>query len=307
MTVDVEHAVQHPLRPAIRSRDTARRLWGWGAYMVGLVLVFWCAFADLTALALAEDLHSHVLLIPFASAYLVWLRARELPAVTGSSQGLAAVFAGLGVGALALAITVAPAGDVLFWKIVSFLLFAVAGFAAILGARWLCATAFPWCFLLFMAPMPLSASTAIEEFSKVASADAANLLFLVTGTTFVREANVFHLPGITLEVAAECSGIRSSFVLFISAIFAANLLLSTTWRRVLLVAIVLPLGIIRNGFRIFVIGNLCIHYGPEMVNSPIHHRGGPIFFAISLIPLFLIIWWLRAGESKAAHTRLNLR
>ena len=29
----------------------------------------------------------------------------------------------------------------------------------------------------------------------------------------------------------------------------------------------------------------------------IHHRGGPIFFALSLIPLFGFLWWLRRGEA----------
>ena len=33
-----------------------------------------------------------------------------------------------------------------------------------------------------------------------------------------------------------------------------------------------------------------------MIHSVIHHRGGPIFFALSLIPLFLLLWWLRRGE-----------
>jgi hypothetical protein len=33
-----------------------------------------------------------------------------------------------------------------------------------------------------------------------------------------------------------------------------------------------------------------------MIDSPIHHRGGPVFFVLSLIPLFLLLWWLRRGE-----------
>ena len=32
----------------------------------------------------------------------------------------------------------------------------------------------------------------------------------------------------------------------------------------MLVAFVIPLGILRNGFRIMVIGLLCIHIGPQM-------------------------------------------
>jgi hypothetical protein len=35
-----------------------------------------------------------------------------------------------------------------------------------------------------------------------------------------------------------------------------------------------------------------------MINSFIHHQGGPIFFALSLIPLFLLLWWLRRGEAQ---------
>ena len=33
-----------------------------------------------------------------------------------------------------------------------------------------------------------------------------------------------------------------------------------------------------------------------MIDSTIHHRGGPFFFALSLIPQFLLLWWLRRQE-----------
>jgi len=77
------------------------------------------------------------------------------------------------------------------------------------------------------------------------------------------------------------------------------MLLTSTWRRAVLVAFVIPLGIVRNGFRILVIGLLCVHIGPHMIDSVIHHRGGPIFFALSLIPLFLLLIWLRRSESPS--------
>jgi len=65
------------------------------------------------------------------------------------------------------------------------------------------------------------------------------------------------------------------------------------------VVAVIPLGLLRNGFRILVISLLCVHIGPEMINSLIHRRGGPIFFVASLIPLFVVLWWLRHGEIAA--------
>ena len=109
---------------------------------------------------------------------------------------------------------------------------------------------------------------------------------------------VFQLPGIVIEVAQECSGIRSSWVLFITSVLASYLFLKSPWRRFILVAFVIPLGIVRNGFRILVIGLLCVHLGPQMIHSIIHKQGGPLFFALSLIPLFLLLWWLRRGESR---------
>jgi len=61
---------------------------------------------------------------------------------------------------------------------------------------------------------------------------------------------------------------------------------------------VIPLAIARNGFRILVIGLLCVHIGPHMSDSFIHHRGGPIFFALSLIPLALLLFSLRRHDKR---------
>jgi len=104
-------------------------------------------------------------------------------------------------------------------------------------------------------------------------------------------------------VAKECSGIRSSLVLVITSLLAANMFLRTTWRRALLVVAVIPLGLLRNGLRILVISLLCVHIGPEMINSVIHRRGGPLFFVASLIPLFVLLWWLRRRDVAAQQRR----
>jgi exosortase/archaeosortase family protein len=83
-----------------------------------------------------------------------------------------------------------------------------------------------------------------------------------------------------------------------TSILAANLFLKTPWRRVALVAFVIPLAILRNGFRILVIGLLCVNIGPQMIHSLIHRRGGPLFFALSLAPLLLLLGWLHKGEIR---------
>jgi exosortase/archaeosortase family protein len=62
--------------------------------------------------------------------------------------------------------------------------------------------------------------------------------------------------------------------------------------------VVIPLGLLRNGFRVWVIGELCVRIGPQMIDSPIHHRGGPVFFVLSLVPLFLLLLYLSKCELR---------
>jgi len=135
------------------------------------------------------------------------------------------------------------------------------------------------------------------------SALAAHGFFQMTGATFLREGLIFQLPSITVRVAPECSGIHSSLVLFITSLVAGQLFLRSPWKRTILAVAVIPLALIRNGFRIYVIGELCTHIGPEMIDSPIHHRGGPLFFGLSLIPFFLLLYFLRKSERFAKKSK----
>jgi exosortase len=171
-----------------------------------------------------------------------------------------------------------------------------AGGFLFFGSKWIAAAAFPIAFLLFMIPLPDFAVYWIERASVLASADVSAMFFRMTGTPLLRDREVFALPGIVLQIAQECSGIHSSWVLFITSLVASHLFLTSPWRRLILVAFVLPLAIVRNSFRILVVGLLCVHVGPHMIDSYIHRQGGPIFFALSLVPLFLLLVWLRRRE-----------
>jgi exosortase/archaeosortase family protein len=107
------------------------------------------------------------------------------------------------------------------------------------------------------------------------------------------------LPDISLKVAPECSGIHSTWVLLITSLVAGRVILRRPWKRALLCLAVLPLALLRNGFRVFVLGELCVHVSPRMIDSPIHHQGGPLFFVLSLIPFFLLLYFLSKSEGVA--------
>jgi exosortase C (VPDSG-CTERM-specific) len=242
-------------------------------------------------------------LVPFVSAYLLYLRRDQLPKNCVVDLPLAIVSLAAGLGVLGFTYWLdfagrAPANnDRLGLLTLSFLCCLAAGGFFFFGRGWMRAAAFPVAYLIFMVPMPDAMAEALETASISASAEVANLLFHLSGVPFLRAGNIFQLPNITIEVAQECSGIRSSWVLFMTSILAANLFLKTRWRRFVLVAFVIPLAMLRNGFRILVIGLLCVNLGPQMIHSLIHRRGGPVFFMLSLIPFFLVLWWLRKGDA----------
>jgi len=270
--------------------------------IVALAAAFGRPLFELTLHAAASDLHSHILLIPFVSAYLIYIHWRQLPQRYVRSAGWALLPAAVGfiTAGIAWKLRVSSypisANDYLALMAFAFVCLVTACGFLLLGREWMRAAAFPMAFLIFMVPLPDPAADYLENASKLASAEVANVFFIATGTPVLRDATVFQLPGITLEVAKECSGIRSSLVLVITSLLASHLFLQSPWHRAILIAVVIPLGLLRNGFRILVVALLCVHFGPQMINSPIHRKGGPLFFTASLIPLFLLLWWLRRGE-----------
>lgn len=299
---------------AAGARETARvapqnpgrkwRIWGAACFLVLVITAFNQSLFSLMRYAVGSDLYSYILLVPFISVYLLWVRRDQFAKNYVTNLGLTAVFLIAAVVLLVISSTwqsAAPEANKperLALVTLSFLCCVAGGGFFFFGWHWMRSAAFPLVYLIFMVPMPDSMRDALELASKSASAEVANLFFYLSGTPFLRQGPIFQLPNITIEVAQECSGIRSSLVLFMTSILAANLFLKTSWRRVVLVAFVIPLGILRNGFRILVIGLLCANLGPQMIHSPIHTRGGPLFFALSMFPFLLLLWWLHRGETR---------
>ncbi len=279
------------------------RFWGGVCFVIVLLAAFGLPLLGLANYAAHSSLHSYILLIPFVSGYLVYIRRDHLAKkrVADLPLGIMLLACGLGIFLFNRVHFAGPApADNSYFVLLSlsFLCCLAAGGFFFLGRDWMQAAAFPLAYLIFMVPMPDAMADALETASKYASAEVANVLFHLSGTPFLRGGLIFQLPNIKIEVAQECSGIRSSWVLLMTSILAANLFLKTPWRRFALVAFVIPLAILRNGFRILVIGLLCVNLGPQMIHSVIHTRGGPVFFVLSLIPLLLALWWLRRGEIR---------
>jgi exosortase C (VPDSG-CTERM-specific) len=266
-----------------------------------LALIFSVPLYHLLQLAGKDTLYSEVPMVPLLSLYLIWLRRERMPASIQPAFKSAALF--FSAGLLTLAAfwlfgreVALPVENYLAWNI-SALVLIFAGLCCIFpGGVFMRTFACPMALLAFTIPFPVGVRQGIETLLQYGSAWFAGLFFNIIGDPVIRDGLQFHLPDIVIRVAPECSGIHSTLALTIVSIVASWLFLRTPWKRAVLVLVVIPLALIRNGFRIFVIGRLCIAFGPQMIDSPIHHHGGPLFFALSLLPFLLLLILLRKTE-----------
>jgi exosortase C (VPDSG-CTERM-specific) len=269
-----------------------------------LSICFWRPLLDLIRFASQTELYSHILLIPFVVVYLIWLKRKNLPVNLESSPFAGALAAGAGALIVLAYWWMAQKGwdfnrnGYLCMTMLSFVCIVTGLALACFGKPVLRSFAFPAGMLFFIVPFPTFVEQGIEVFFQYTSAEAASLMLSVSQTPVLREGLVFKLPGIVMEVAQECSGIRSTLVLFITSLIGGYVFFQFKSHRAILAFLVIPIAILRNGFRIFTIAMLCIHVDPAMIHSIIHRRGGPLFFLLSLIPFFLVLIFLFRRERK---------
>ena len=127
-------------------------------------------------------------------------------------------------------------------------------------------------------------------------------LFTVTSTPHHREAFVFSLPTLAIEIADECSGIRSSIALILTTLLVADQFLKTTTWRLALVAAALPFAILKNGIRIATLTLLSLHVDPSFLTGQLHHEGGMVFFVLTLALMTPLLFALQRAERRARRS-----
>jgi len=156
---------------------------------------------------------------------------------------------------------------------------------------------FPFAFLIFAIPIPSALMERIIPALVAASSSVTHMLFKVIGVPFVRQGSVFYLPDMSLEVSQECSGIRSSLALLITAILAGHLFLGKFWGKAILALAVFPVAVFKNGLRIVSLYLLSYFIDMRFIEGSFHHRfGGSVFFGLGLILMGFFLWLLRRSE-----------
>ncbi len=167
------------------------------------------------------------------------------------------------------------------------------------GYRSFKAALFPLLFLIFIIPLPSVFMESIISFLQRGSTEFSYLLFQLSGIPFFREGYVFHLPAISIEVAKQCSGIRSSLAFLITGVLAGYVFLDTWWKKSILVLCIIPITMVKNGFRILTLSLLGVYVNPKfLTDSVLHSDGGILFFIAGLLLLAPILHLFRKSDKR---------
>jgi exosortase len=267
-------------------------------------LFFWRPLGVLFSYCLHNGNASHILLIPLITAALFYAERTKLSKSSMLDVRSALLFAVPAASLWAFSWWEASLqADVRLTLIVlSLVLFLVAGFVAIFGWSSAMKVQFPLAFLAFAIPMPEQLLNRVIYLLQAGSAAVAEQIFEWSGVPVLREAFVFHLPGLSIAVAPECSGIRSSMALLILAVLAAHFAFSKFWKKIVFVGAGLAVMVVKNGVRIATLTILATYVNPDFLYGRLHHDGGVVFFLIGLVLLLPVFWLLRRSEPPAHHS-----
>ena len=263
------------------------------------LLIFYTPLREVLRLALYERLYAHMMLVPFVSAYFFFLERKQISLAMNYSFKAGIILSLIGIllswveKKNGLGLTQSSQFSL---AVLSALIFWIGGFVLIYGVKAFKIAVFPLLFLLFMVPIPNKALETIIYLLTWGSAEATYGFFKLTGVSVLREGFTFHLPGLTIEVAEQCSGINSSIALLVASIVAGQLFLRTGWKKVVFVLSIFPITILKNGMRIVTLSLLGAYVDPRILSSDLHRKGGIPFFIIALAMLTPILWKLRRSE-----------
>jgi exosortase len=250
-----------------------------------------------------NELYSHIILIPLVSIYLIYMGRREIFQKYGTSlipgsilivAGVMFYFVGRALG------TELDQNDFLSVMTFAAVLCWIGGFILFYGLESSRLALFPLLFLFFMVPVPGFLMERIILLLQTCSAEVSYGFFKLTGVPIFREGFVFHLPGLSVEVAKQCGGIRSSLVLIIVSLLMGHLFLSSWRRKFVLSLCVLPITIVKNAIRIVTLSLFGVYVDPRILESALHRRGGIPFFIVALSLLGIVLWFLRRSESRGS-------
>jgi exosortase len=271
------------------------------AFALASIALFWMPLYQLASLSLDDRRYSHIVLIPLISAFFLYRERHQIFSRIAFRPWPALPFLGAALalyGLLALGVVHPSANFALTLTMLAIVLAWAAGFTICYGVHASRAALFPLLLLLLLVPIPFDLMDWIISVLQRGSAEATYMLFNLAGVPMFRDGVRFELPGVGIEVAAECSSIHSAWALFITGLLLSHMFLRSIWTKVGLSILTVPIAMLTNAVRIVTIWFLGTKVDAGFLYGNLHRNGGVLFSLVSLSILMTCLFLLRKTEPQ---------
>lgn len=232
-----------------------------------------------------DSYYSHGILVPFVSAYLIWMKREELRRIRIQSSGWGIPLIITGV----LVHILSSLFRVYFSSAFSFLIVFVGIILHFYGTRVLRCILFPILFLSFMMPLPLVVIVNISFQMKLFAAEIARWTLVNMGFAAIREGSIIKLPHAYVVVDDVCSGLRSLISLTALAGIFAYWFKGHFYKRVLIFFSAIPIAVVTNVCRVVFLSFVSEIWGPQSIVGFLHDFSGFMVFALAFLMLYGVV------------------
>jgi exosortase len=232
----------------------------------------------------SSDDHSHGFAILPLALYILWQKRealRTLP-LQGSWIGLMVAFVSL------FFYLVAVKGEMQTITSASMLLFIWGSVIYLFGFEMFRACLFPLLILFLMIPVPSQFIAVLTIPLQLLVTRASVWMATLIGIPIFREGNVIQLTNGTFEVVQACSGLRSIMAMLTLGAVLAYFTLRSNLMRSMLLLLAIPIAIVVNIFRVFVLVAVFHFMSVDLSRGTAHTVMGVAVFGVAL-GLFLLI------------------
>jgi exosortase len=289
----------------IEKNAVVKRHFIFGGILLLSSLIYFETVLGLVRYALSSESYTHVIIIPFVSLFVVFTARKRIFCEISSAVGIGSIFLAVALAGFWVAHQPPPNQDVSLFlsaNTLSLIAIWISAFLFTYGGRAARSAIFPLAFLLLMVPLPHSLLSHVIGLLQRGSAAIAFFGIKSLGIPVLRQGLFLTVPGVVIQVAEECSGIRSSMGLLITCLLASHYFLRTNWRKTVFVLLCLPLAIVKNGIRIATLTFLSLRVDPGFLHGNLHRDGGFVFFFMILAVMWPILLVLQKSESRHTAT-----
>jgi EpsI family protein len=298
MTQDFRVAVSpQETRPAEAPASTGPRP-EWKHLLVAgvLVVLYWQSSEEMYRNWTADNTYySHGFLVPLISLAIAWLKRGELARAPRDVSPWGFLWL---LGGLLLVIL----GDSLGFRV--FAQFAIipvlTGLIILLyGLTTARILWFPLFFLVFMVPIPPSLTESVSFTLKNVAAEMAVRLARLVTLPMVREGSYIYFGTDKLLVGDVCAGLRSLISLVAVGALATYFSKTKPWARVVLLAMTVPIAVVANVVRIFLLCVVGYFWGSEVAAGKFHDVSGILIYVVAFLMFFALEAYLRRVAPQA--------